>query len=276
VFYDAVQTTLFNAHPRVWLTPRPANFDQLNLERMRSIYQDRFASAKGLTFVLVGSFSTEAVKPLITRYLASLPTPALTTNYTDLGVRPVTGIVTKEVRSGTEAKSQVSLNFTGSADYSEAQELRVQALVEVMNIKIIDVLREKLTLIYGGHMGGGLQRVPYPHFQLSLSLPCAPENVDKVIAAALGEIQKIQDHGVDAADLAKVKQNWLTEHRKALRENGYWLGRLQTAVLYGTDPATILTYEQQVEAITVDDIKAAALRYLPRNNYVQVVLYPEK
>lgn len=276
VFLDATQTTLFNAHPRLQLTPRPANFDQLNLERVLAIYQDRFASAKGLTFVFVGSFTVEAIKPLLARYLASLPTPDTATRFADLGIRPVTGMVKKEVRSGTEPKSVVSITFSGAATYSEEEQLRLNALIEVINIRIIDVLREKLTLIYGGGMRGGLSRTPYTHYQLGLSLPCAPENVDKVIAAALGEIQKIQDVGVEASDLAKVKQNWLTAHRKNLRENGYWLGRLQTAALYATDPATILNYEKQVAAVTSADLQAAAQRYLKRDNYVQVVLYPEK
>ena len=150
------------------------------------------------------------------------------------------------------------------------------ALVEVLNLRIIDVLREKLTLIYGGGMGGGLSRVPYNHYQLGLTLPCAPDNVDKVIAAALGEIQKLQEAGVDAADLAKVKINWHTTHRKSLRENGYWMGRLASATLYGDDPSRMLDYDRLVDAITPADVQAAAQRYLQRDNYVQVVLYPEK
>jgi len=274
VFADALQTTLFNGHPRLWLTPRPANFDQLDLQRMRSIYQQRFASAKGMSFVLVGSFTPERIKPLVAQYLASLPTPDIVTTYTDLGVRPVSGVVKKEVHSGSEPKSQVSITFSGTASYSEEAQLRLAALVEVLNIKLIDELREKLTLIYGGGIRGGLARDPYAHFMLGLSLPCAPENVDKVVAAAFGEIQKIQDAGPQALDLAKVKQNWLTKHRQNLRENGYWLGKLQTAQLYKTDPATILDFEKQVAAITVDDLKAAAQRYLKRDNYVQVVLLP--
>ena len=276
VFFDAVQTTLFNNHPRLQLTPRPENFSQLDMERMRSIYQERFASAKGLTFVLVGSFSPESVKPLVARYLASLPTPDITTSYKDLGIRPVTGVVKKDVRAGSEPKSQVSINFTGAAVYSDEEQLRLNALVEVLNIKIIDVLREKLTLIYGGGMRGNLVRTPYQHYQLTLTLPCAPENVDKVVAAAWGEIQKIQDGGLDAADWAKVKQNWLSNHRKNLRENSFWAGRLQSAALYGTDPATVLDYEKQLADITPADLQAAAKRYLKSDNYVQVVQYPEQ
>ncbi len=276
VFSDAVQTTLFNNHPRLQLTPRPENFAQLDMERMRSIYQERFSSAKGLTFVMVGSFSPEAVKPLVARYLASLPTPDIPTGYKDLGIRPVTGIVKKDVRAGSEPKSQVSINFTGPAVYSDEEQLRLNALVEVVNIKIIDVLREKLTLIYGGGMRGNIVRTPYQHYQLTLTLPCAPENVDKVLAAAWGEIQKIHDGGIDVTDWAKVRQNWLSNHRKNLRENSFWAGRLQSAALHGTDPATVLNYEKQLAAIHPADLQAAAKLYLKRDNYVQVVQYPEK
>ncbi len=275
VFSDALQTTLFNAHPRLQLTPRPENFSQLNVERMRSIYQERFASAKGMHFVMVGSFSVDAVKPLLTRYLASLPTPDITATYQDLGIRPVTGVVKKVVRAGSEPKSQVSISFTGDAPYSDEEQLRLNAVVEVLNIRIIDILREKLTLIYGGSMRGGLVRTPYPHYHLTLTLPCSPENVDKVITAAMAEIQLLQEAGVDAADWAKVKQNWLTNHRKNMRENSFWAGRLQSAALYGTDPATVLDYEKQLAAITPELLQAAAKRYLNRGNYVQVVQYPQ-
>jgi zinc protease len=48
------------------------------------------------------------------------------------------------------------------------------------------------------------------------------------------------------------------------------------ADLYGTDHARILDFEKRTEAITVNDVQAAAKRYLRRDNYVQVVLYPEK
>jgi zinc protease len=276
VYWDATQTTLYSAHPRVWLTPRPANFDQINIDRARAIYLERFASAKGFTFIFVGNFEVDAIKPLLATYLASLPTPDMTNAYVDLGIRPVKGVVKKEVHAGTEPKARVSIFFTGPAAYSQDEDLRLKALIEVMNIKIVDVLREKLTLIYSGGMWGGLSREPYQNYYVGMALPCAPENVDKVIAAAFGEIETLQNNGPVATDLDKVKQNWLIAHQKALRENGFWLGTLQDAVLHGTDPAILLNYEKRVAAITSEDLKATAKRYLTRDNYVQMVLQPEK
>ncbi|MES2127399.1 MAG: insulinase family protein [Pseudomonadota bacterium] len=276
IFRDTVLATTYGNHPRVARTARPDDFAQVNLERGIGIYKERFSSAKDLTFILVGSFDVAAVKPLIATYLASLPTPDIPVAYRDVGIRPVTGVVKKEVRSGSEAKSSVSLNFTGNTNFSEMEQLRFYAMIEVMNLRITDVLREKLNLIYSGGMHGSFNKFPYANYAIGTSLPCGPDNVDKVIAATFAEIEKLKQKGPDVEDLEKVIQNWMQGHQKAMRENGYWLGRLQTSLLQGTDPATILAYEANVASITPAQIKAAAQRYFDTNNYIQVVLYPEK
>jgi zinc protease len=275
-FSDAIASTLYNNSPRAPRAMRPEDFRKVDLDRSISIYRDRFSSAKGLTFILVGSFDVKTIKPLIATYMASLPTPDLPVTLRDLGVRPVLGVVKKEVRRGTEAKSTVSLTFTGKADYSEVEQVRMQALIEIMNLRIIDVLREKLTLIYGGGMSGTLARIPYPHYAIGATLPTAPDHVDQVIAALFGEIDRIQTAGPVQSDLDKVKRNWVEGYRKSMRENGYWLGRLQATLTDNIDPATILTFEQEIAKLTTGDIKAAAEKYFNKGNYVQVVLNPEK
>ncbi|MBC7860191.1 MAG: insulinase family protein [Burkholderiaceae bacterium] len=276
VLRDTVQTTLFNDNPRVQRVPRVADFDQIKLDRVLEIYRERFASAKGSTFFLVGSFDVDKVKPLIATYLASLPAGDIDAAFKDTGVRPVSGVVKKEVLKGTESKSSISINFSGVAEYSDEEQMRLQALIEVINIKLIEVLREKMGLIYGGGMSAALNKLPYGNYTIGVSLPTGPDSVDKVIAATFAEIDKMKRDGPLASDLAKVKENWSKNFRKALRENEFWLARLQTAAMQDSDPATILRYEQQVAALTPADLQAAALRYFNLDNYVQVVLNPEK
>ncbi|RSZ57325.1 insulinase family protein [Massilia atriviolacea] len=275
VFRDTLVSTMYQDHPRVGRTARPADFDKLDLERALAVYRARFFSARDMTFILVGSFDMDKVKPLLATYLGALPVGEIEAGYKDVGVRPVRGVVKKEVRSGTEAKSSISLNFSGEAPYSDDEAMRFQAMLEVINIRITDILREKLGLIYGGGMSGSLTRYPYENYLVTASLPTGPANVDKVIAATMAEIGRMKEQGPDLADLNKVKQNWLQNHQKALRENGYWLNRLQSAQLQGSDPAEILAYPQKVAAITPAQLKQAAQRYFDMNNYVQLVLYPE-
>ncbi|NHZ65720.1 insulinase family protein [Massilia sp. CCM 8694] len=275
VFRDTLISTMYRDNPRVARTARPADFDKLDLERALAVYRARFFSARDMTFILVGSFDLAKVKPLLATYLGALPVGEIEVGYKDVGVRPVRGVVKKEVRSGSEAKSSVSINFSGEAPYSDDEAMRLQAMLEVINIRITDILREKLALIYGGGMSGGLSKYPYENYTVTASLPTGPENVDKVIAAVMAEMARMKEQGPDLADLNKVKQNWLQNHQKALRENGYWLNRLQTAHLQGSDPAEILAYPQKVNGITPEQLKQAAQRYFDMNNYVQVVLYPE-
>jgi zinc protease len=275
-FGDTVVATLYGNNPRAPRALRPDDFARIDLDRAIAIYRERFSSAKDLSFILVGSFDIAAIKPLLATYLGSLPTPDIPTVYRDLGVRPVKGIIKREVNSGSEQRSTVSLTFTGAADVNEKEELRLAALTEVMNLRIIDVLREKLGLIYGGGMEGSMTRLPYGHYTVGVTLPTGPQNVGKVIDTTFSEIERMRAHGPEQADLDKVRANWLQTYRKSLQENGYWLAILQTSLTEGTDPATILTLEKEVMGLSVGDVKEAAQHYLDPKNYVQVVLNPEK
>ncbi|RZT09584.1 zinc protease [Duganella sp. CF402] len=276
VFADTVTATLYNNSPRVLRAAKPADFDQLALDRVLDIYNSRMSSARDFTFFVVGSFDVEKLKPLIATYLASLPVGEIPVAFKDEGVRPIKGVVKKEVHAGSEPKSTISLSFTGEVEYSRAERMRLQALVEVMNIKLIETLREKMGAMYSGGMSGAMNRIPYGNYAINASLPCAPENVDKVLAATFAEIEKIKQNGAEEVDLNKVKAAWIKNYRKGLRENGYWMASLQNAFFNNTNPEDILSYESRVNSMTVADLKLAAQRYFDTSNYLQVVLYPEK
>lgn len=276
LFGDTVQATLYGNHPRAPRALKPDEIAQLSLDRSIDIYRERFSSAKGMTFFIVGSFDIKAMKQLAATYLGSLPTPDLPLAYRDTGLRPVSGVVKREVHSGAEDKSTVSLYFTGAAPFSVLDEMRLSALMEVMNLRVFDVLRQQMGLIYGGGMQGSMTPIPYGHYSIVATLPTGPQNVDKVLAATFAEIEKIKRDGPSQADLDKVKLNWTQTYRKSLRENSFWLGGLQSALTEGTDPHVLVDFEKYVTEITPGDVKAAAQRYFNTENYVQVVLYPEQ
>ena len=61
-----------------------------------------------------------------------------------------------------------------------------------------------------------------------------------------------------------------------LRENGYWIGQINARVSTGGELGDIPTYEQYIDALTAEDVQAAAQLYLNLENYVRVSLYPEQ
>jgi len=50
---------------------------------------------------------------------------------------------------------------------------------------------------------------------------------------------------------------------------------LSQAFIDQNDPENILDYEKRVDALTIADLQKAAQKFLPMNNYVKAVLYPE-
>ena len=104
----------------------------MNLDKSLAFYKDRFADASDFTFVFVGSFDLATIKPLVERYLASLP--ALHRNETakDVGMRPPAGVVEKQVQKGIEPKSQVSIVFTGPFENDELHRVIVRAMAETL------------------------------------------------------------------------------------------------------------------------------------------------
>ncbi|WP_051294046.1 M16 family metallopeptidase [Pseudoduganella violaceinigra] len=274
VLTDTVRTAIYGNHPRVGLTPRPEELDGIRLERVMALHRERLASAYGMTFIFVGSFDPAKIKPLLATYLGGLPAPKIATEYRDRNVRPVRGVVKKEVRRGREQKSQVSISFTGAAAFSELEQMRLRALVEIMQIKATEALREQRGLVYAASIGGGMSRHPYASYSIQIGLPTAPENVDKAIEATFAEVRKLQEKGPEAADLAKVKENWTSNYRKALHENAWWLAGLQQSIVNKTDARMLLRQNDLIAGLTAADVQAAARRYFDFGNYVQVVLQP--
>ena len=277
IFQDSVQRMMYAYHPRSARFPRPRDFDKLSLDRSLEIYKERFANARGWTFYIIGSFDLANLKPLIATYLGTLPSSTTPSpSFKDLGIRPVKGVVRKEIKKGHEPKSVISIAFTGETPYSEEEQLKLQALIEVMNIKLIETLREELSGIYGGGMNGGLSKNPYGSYNINLTLPCGPENVDKLIKAAFVEIQKIKDNGPTEADLNKVRESFLKQYQEDLKDNGYWANRLQRSGELGNNPSSILALEARIKQVTPKDLQEAAMKYFNLYNYFQAVLNPEK
>jgi zinc protease len=273
-FGDALVDALYGKHPYRPHAPVLADLAKVDLDRSIALYRQRFASAKGFTFVVVGNVDLEKIKPLLAAYLGTLPTPDLPLGYRDVGLRFATGVVKRELKAGTEPRSTVSLNFTGPATWSPEEQLRLEALIEVMNLRIVDVLREKMGVIYGGRMSGGISRLPDEHYLIGTALPTAPEQVERMTAALFAEIDRLKKEGPDQLELDKVKRTWAQSWQRGLQSNAFWVAALGGAELYGSDPHRILDQMQRAGALTADDVKLAAQRYFNTENYVQVVLNP--
>ena len=112
VFNQAIDAALSRNSPRRQ-PETPATVDQWDLAKSLAFYKARFADASNFTFVFVGSFTPEMMKPLVETYLASLPATHAQEKWRDLGIRPPDAVVDTTVQKGIAPKSQVAIVFSG-------------------------------------------------------------------------------------------------------------------------------------------------------------------
>ncbi len=275
IFQDSLYSILYKNHPWAPKLPKAENFAKINQQRAFEIYKERFSDASGFTFVLVGKIDLATIKPQLETYLGSLPSTGKTSTFKDVGLRPTKGPLKKEIKKGTEPKSFIRLLWTGEAPYAEDESFEMAALIELLNIKLTETLREEIGGAYTGGMSASMTKYPYSNYSIGAFVPCGPENVEKLITATISEIEKVRTSGPSDADLAKVKETWKQQYLVNIKDNGFWTRQLIQSVELGSNPANVLNYEKRVDALTTKDLKDIANKYLDTKKYVQVVLNPE-
>ncbi|HTM99228.1 MAG TPA: insulinase family protein [Pedobacter sp.] len=275
VYNDTVQAVLSNYHKRAMPTTL-SDLDKINLDKAYAFYKDRFADASGQTFVFVGNFDIEKIKPLIATYIASLPALNRNENFVDNGIYPPKGKVSKTVAKGIEDKATVQLFLHGDFVYNAENNIQLDALKSALEIKILERLREKESGVYSPNVGLSVEKYPVGHYYFTISFNCAKANVEKLISAALDEVNSFKQNGATEEDIKKFKSEEQRQEELSLRNNGYWLGYLSTRLKYGDDINMILSTKDRLNTVTVGSSKAAAQQYLNGENYIRLVLVPEK
>jgi zinc protease len=250
--------------------------DKASLDKAYSFYKDRFADASGFTFTLVGNFDVEKIKPLLEKYLGGLPAANHPETYKDLGINAPAGQITKTVNRGLENKSSVQMVFSGDYDYNTKNNLQVNALEEILKIKLIERLREKESGVYSPGARASYSKIPTGRYSITVYFGCAAENVDKLIAATIDEISKIRQNGPEAVDIQKFVAQETRSTEVQLKENGFWQGHLISTSQNQENPDAVLTYIQDLNQVTVQTVKDAANKYLSGDNLIKLILLPEK
>lgn len=276
-FFDTLNKSMYNNSPFAPISiPSEANLNSINPDRVMEMYNTEFANADGFHFYFVGNIDESTFKPLIEKYLASLPTKGTTPNYKDNGLRPRGGKNELKIYLGSEPKSIIVEEFYGEIPYSEGASLKAGLLADILNIKIIEELREKIGGIYSGGMYANVNNEPYHNFSFVLYLPCGPESVDTLMHAAMDEITRIKNEGPLSKDLEKVKLAKVEAYREAMKTNAFWNKYLAEIKSNGADKKRFLGYESILNAVTPEQIKDISNQMLSGENSLRAVLYPAK
>ena len=273
-FSDTLQVTM-SQHSIREEPVTAATLDRIDPFKSYDFYKERFSDASGFTFVFVGNFKPDSIKPLIEKWLGGLPSTGRKETWRDTGIRPPTGVVERIVKKGAEPKARTALIFTGPFEYTRQNRYYLSALGELLTIKLREALRENLGGTYGVSVNPSASRDPQPSYRFTIGFGSAPERLEALTKAALAQIDSVKKFGTTPEYLNKVKEAALRARETALKQNGYWLSQISTFDQSGWALAEIPNAEKMISSLTVQDLQRAAAKYLRVDNYVRVSLYPE-
>jgi zinc protease len=274
IFEEALDAAVTQNHPRARpLTP--ARVDQMNLETSLAFYEDRFADASDFIFVFVGSFEVETLKPLVERYLASLP--ALNRNEAPKDVRMEfpAGVVEREVRSGIEPVSQVSIVFSGAFENDELHRVVARAMADSLAGNLQRTLREDLGGTYGVRVAPTFTMRPTQEYRLTINFACDPARTEALVRAAFEVIDEFKRNGPSRGQVADARVALMRDFETNIRDDAYLLNRILSKYEFGENVAEVFNMGPIYDQLTAPLLRDAARTFLNTDRYVKVTLLPE-
>ena len=248
----------------------------LDRARMLGFYKQRFANAADFTFFMVGAFKVDSALPLLAKWVGGLPSTGTKTSvFKDIGVRFPTGIQKAEVQKGREPRAQTLISFFADPSFDPIEQERIIAATTVLETVLRDALREDLGQTYTVSVGLSQSPPQRGDGYVAVQFGAAPENIGAMTDRVLKEIARIQAEGPSADLVAKAKEGARRDYETALKQNGYWMRRLQTVHLLGGNPSDIVTRAQRIDSVTPALVQDVFRKYLPLDRYTVVTLQPE-
>jgi zinc protease len=275
VFADKLEEVNTSNH----YTAKPMTVERVNaLDRakMTSFYRQRFSNAADFTFFMVGAFKVDEALPLLARYVGGLPsTGKATSDFKDLAIAfPAANEIVK-VEKGREPKSETVISFFADPPGNDPMEQeRTLAAADVLEIALRDILREELGQTYtvSVDLAQGLPQRGGGHIEVSFG--AAPENIEKMGARVLQEVQRFQKEGPSEDLVNRAKETARRNYETQLRQNDYWLRRFQAVQMWGQEPAMIAHRVERINTVTVANVQEAFKKYFPADRMTTVTLVP--
>ncbi len=251
-------------------------FSKVDMNKAFEFYNDRFKDASDFTFFFVGNFDEAKLKNLCQKYLGNLPSINRTENWKDNGVKAPKGMIDKKIRKGVLDKSIVRLIFTGDAKWSTENRFMLNSMIEVLNMRLREVVREEKGGTYGAYSNGTITHYPKEGFRIDIGFGCDPKRVDELVKAALDQVELLKKEPMSQDYITKVIETAKRQNETNMKENNFWLNSLVGKYTNDCDPNEILQTDKLIQKINPESIQKIAQEYFTTKNVARIVLFPEK
>ena len=268
-----LQKTLYGNHARRQITSG-AQIEALNIPTLKAVHSKLYSYADDFRFIIAGNVDLKTLKPLVEKYIGSLPTSkSVEYAVVDDGVR-YAGNVTNEFRTKMEQpKVSVRLIYTGAIEDNAKNRLIVDLLSRALDSRYMVSIREEKGGTYGVSVQGAIDEYPTENYFMAIVFDTNDQLADELVEICDKEIRKIAQEGPLADDVAKAKEFLQKNYANVLDNNSGWVSAITRWYEEGYN------YKEEylgiLESVTLEDVKALAQKMLDDNNRTLVMMRPE-
>lgn len=232
---------------------------------------------RGMIVAVVGAVQAEVVCRLVERHFGDWANPAQRLAQELPPVPLLGGIVRREAALPGKSQTDVVLGASGPSRFAEDWQAANMAnhILGVFGMygRIGAHVREKLGLAYYSfsRLDGGPGPGPW-----RVIAGVNPANVEEAVQAVVAELRRITQELVTEDELADSKANFIGRLPLQLESSEGVAGSILSMELYGLGLDYLLRYAPEIEAITANQVLAAARRYLDPEAFALAVAGPDR
>ena len=234
-----------------------------------------FGNVAGATVYIVGNTDAETIKPLVAKYIASLPGGRRGSNWVDRNEDIVSGEIVKTYNVPMETpKSTVLQVYTANVPYSIENEVMLEVANLYLDMVYVETLRESEGGTYGASVAAIMRREPKSQAIIQVAFETNPESAEKLSALAVEGINTFISEGIPADKFDMIMTNIKKNIPQSRISNRYWQSVLQDNIEFGDNYDE--EYERVVNSVTAEEVVAFVKSIIEANNFVQITLSPEQ
>ena len=252
----------------------PETVEQIHREDLTAFHQGNYGP-NGMVISIVGAVKPTDAVQWVRAALGNWKNPEQPQPVQLPTVTPLTETVSAKVEIPGKSQSDLVVGIAGpprSADDFIAASVGNSVLGQFgMMGRIGDVVREQAGLAYYAYssLSGGMGPGPW-----SVAAGVAPENVEQATELIQAEIKRFVTEPVSAEELSDSQANFIGRLPLALELNAGVAGAMLNLERYNLGLDYYRNYAEQINAISVDDILAAAQKYFDPEKLAVAVAGP--
>ena len=269
-----IMETLYGGHDRV-LTINSELVEKANIADFEKASRRLFGNVAGATVYVVGNVDAQTLKPLVTKYIASLPGGKKGSKFIDRKEDIVRGNVVKNEMIVMETpKSTVLQVYTANTPYSIKNEVLLDIAKLYLDMVYVETLRESEGGTYGAGVATVCGREPKDVAILQVVFETNPESAEKLAKLAVDGVQKLIAEGIPADKFDMIIKNVQKNIPQDRISNSYWGSTLQKFVEFGDKYDN--EYEEAVNTATPEAVVEAVKKLVEADNFIQLIVSPQE